>query len=251
MCTLSWKPQDSGYLLLFNRDESRLRSAASPPLVHQHKKVKFLAPTDTQHGGTWLLVNEYGISIALLNNYAASEAIANMDDSVRSSRGLLPLACADYADVAAVMEHLQSMHLGNYPPFHLVAMGVDEAMVFTWNGQGYQLTKLNPFGGMLTSSAYNSTGIAVSRSELFLAMVGEMASAKADHLENFHWYRSDDGATGIRMLREDACTHSISRITVSFPDQMIRYQYSPQKEIHPDEENRVYHLNLLSQASSR
>lgn len=249
MCTLSWKPQHSGYLLLFNRDESRLRPPALPPLVHQHKNIKFLSPTDTECGGTWLLVNEHGISTALLNNYAATEASPGMDDSNRSSRGMLPLACANYADVAGVMAHLQAMNLDTYPPFHLVAMDAGEAMVFSWDGKGYRLKSLNPLGGMLTSSAYNSAGIVLSRRQLFTDMVGEMASAKVEQLDAFHCYRSDDGASGIRMLRDDACTHSISHITVSVPDQIIRYQYSPQNEIHPGEKTGVYHLNLLPQAS--
>ncbi|MDT8321298.1 MAG: NRDE family protein [Xanthomonadales bacterium] len=71
MCTLSWKPQAGGYVLRFNRDERRERSPAAPPAALQRGGMRFLAPRDGAAGGSWLLVNAAGLSIGLLNHYAA------------------------------------------------------------------------------------------------------------------------------------------------------------------------------------
>jgi len=246
MCTLSWKPQDNGYMLLFNRDESRLRPAALPPMMHTKNGVKFLTPTDSRHGGTWLLVNEHAISVALLNNYAAISSSTRPAEPTLLSRGMLPLACADLTTVRSVIDFIKTNPLDSYPPFHLVAMGADEAMVLSWDGDSYGIKNLAPFGEMLTTSALNTVSINAIRSRIFSEMVGEMATAQREQLEGFHWYRSADAASGIRMQREDACTHSISQISVSFTDSLVQFKYSPQKEVQPDGVTQAYRLDITT-----
>ena len=54
MCTVSWMLQANGYQLFCNRDEKKTRPIALPPRVHSCAGVQFLAPVDTQSGGSWL-----------------------------------------------------------------------------------------------------------------------------------------------------------------------------------------------------
>ena len=81
MCTVSWTREPDGYHLLANRDEKRTRAIAQPPRVRRHFGVRYLAPTDTDHGGTWIAVNEYGIAACLLNRPGLTRGV--------QSRGLL------------------------------------------------------------------------------------------------------------------------------------------------------------------
>ena len=74
MCTLSWvhDPNNGGYHLFFNRDEQRDREPATPPEIDHSGALPFVTARDTRAGGTWLLTNAHGISIATLNHYDAA-----------------------------------------------------------------------------------------------------------------------------------------------------------------------------------
>lgn len=231
MCTLSWKPVEKGYVLFFNRDESRRRAAARAPSLQKNKGVSYLAPTDPVGGGTWLLVNEYGLSIGLLNNYAVTSATAITG---ASSRGLLPLNCADCASVAEAIGRITSMSLNAYPPFHLVVMAMDEATMLTWDGIDCTVAALKASGEMLTTSAFKSELVANVRDDTFNRLVGDISVAQPAQLKAFHWYADHEGATSVRMSRPDACTHNISEITVSMDREVAHFKYSPQAGIHGD-----------------
>ena len=64
---------DRCYQIHFNRDESRQRPEAQPPKTYTEKKTRVLMPVDSSAGGTWVFVNQWGLSVCLLNNYQASE----------------------------------------------------------------------------------------------------------------------------------------------------------------------------------
>lgn len=68
MCTLSWFFHNDGYELFFNRDESKTREKALPPQLFRGS-VSTIMPIDPQGGGTWIAVNDRGVSFALLNYY--------------------------------------------------------------------------------------------------------------------------------------------------------------------------------------
>src|SRR5690242_15248032 len=89
MCTVSWLYDGDGYQLLCNRDERRSRSRATGPRVHQRNGVRYVAPLDGNFGGTWILTNELGVSLCLLNgaNVGGGDIYPRFDS--RRSRGLL------------------------------------------------------------------------------------------------------------------------------------------------------------------
>src|ERR1051325_7153375 len=70
MCTVSWTREPHGYHLLCNRDEKRNRRVAAAPYTQQRLGVRYIAPSDTDFGGTWIAVNEYGVAACLLNRAA-------------------------------------------------------------------------------------------------------------------------------------------------------------------------------------
>lgn len=243
MCTLSWKPLANGYVLFFNRDERRSRQAALGPELKQKNGVEFLAPTDGARGGTWLLVNAHGISIGLLNNYAATSPAINVDFA---SRGMLPLACADCSSVRQAISRVKAMSLESFPPFHIVIASAGEAAVLSWDGVDCVDVTLAGTGAMLTSSAFQPEKTEQARRATFARLVGDMAAAGAEQLQAFHWQTSRDGAQGILMAREDACTHSISHITVDLDEQMAQFCYTPEPERATGCTNLTQSLALLT-----
>lgn len=232
MCTLSWKPLEDGYVLFFNRDESRNRVTAQGPTLRQKNGVDFLAPTDGARGGTWLLVNAHGICIGLLNNYAATSPAVVVN---ASSRGFLPLNCSDCVSVIEAIDRIAEMPLNDYPPFHLVVAAANEAVMLTWDGSACTSAVLGSSGEMLTTSMFKPKLVAQVRDEIFTSVVGDITDAKPETLKAFHWFEGPDSATSIKMSRPDACTHSISEITVSLDKETAYFQYSPQAGINGDE----------------
>lgn len=224
MCTLSWKATNSEYTLFFNRDEQRSRLPALPPSLQQRNGVMFLSPTDAHHQGTWLLVNEYALTICLLNHYpmTAMPYIPNAP-----SRGLLPLICADCCAVDAAMQRLLATPITSYMPFRFVTFSPTHAAQAIWDGRTITTSTLPRGGGMLTSSSFRSDAVEQFRHATFRSHVGPIEEASTEMLNAFHHHPGSDESSGICMSRPDACTHNITRITVSNLSQQIGLHYEP------------------------
>src|SRR5438045_4246173 len=67
MCTVSWIRGSGGYHLLCNRDEKKSRAVALAPRIQARGWVRFIAPVDPDHDGSWIAVNEFGVSVCVLN----------------------------------------------------------------------------------------------------------------------------------------------------------------------------------------
>src|SRR6516165_11404356 len=103
MCTLSWIYQGAGYHLFCNRDEKHTRRPASKPQLLTRGGMRFLAPIDGDFGGTWIAVNESGLSLALLNRGPASTA--------QLSRGLIVMNLIALPSLVDVAERFATSNL--------------------------------------------------------------------------------------------------------------------------------------------
>lgn len=147
MCTVAVLPDDGGYLLGHNRDESVLRSRAIPPAVRDAHGSAFLAPLDPDGGGTWLAVNDHGVCVCLLN---AAEGAPRRFAAVPPSRGLIALGLADASSIVEIERRLtgDARRLDGTRAFHLVAVetGADSGGVdivrFRWDGAKLETDRL-------------------------------------------------------------------------------------------------------------
>jgi len=69
VCTVTIVPQPDGFRLACNRDESRRRSPALPPVERRYADRRALLPIDPISDGTWIAVNDAGLVLTLLNVY--------------------------------------------------------------------------------------------------------------------------------------------------------------------------------------
>ena len=69
MCTVSLIARKRGYALAMNRDEKLSRVAGLPPKLRVVAGRKILGPSEPG-GGTWIALNDAGITFALINWYA-------------------------------------------------------------------------------------------------------------------------------------------------------------------------------------
>ncbi|WP_221029433.1 NRDE family protein [Actomonas aquatica] len=222
MCTLSWRPAEAGYTLWFNRDELHSRAAEEPPREFRTiGGVAWLAPTDPDSGGTWLMVNQQGVTVALLNDYGStwSEPL----DGPRESRGrLAPLAAAAGTATDAIGLALRAGGLDRTPPFNLVAIDGDGgAAHLHWNGAEIRLREGDDVAAPLTSSSYASERVVAARQRAY-PRNADAAALAAYH----HSHDTERGAESVNMSRADAATRSITQVRVG-PEWVV-LDYEPQ-----------------------
>ncbi len=225
MCTLTWlfNAETEGYSLFFNRDELKTRKRALPPQPMQTDcGVNYLAPTDTDAGGTWLAVNQFGLTICLLNNYVAKEP---KTDNLKS-RGEIVRALAGCETTAAAEQILTSMDLSNYRGFDVVIIQ-HIAIQLSWDSE--VLSRLIP-EIPVTSSSYHSESVCHTRRDYFESLENK---DDINVLQQFHSCHINDDlspmngkpeyADSVCMHREYAKTVSQCLVQVSLDQVSIAY----------------------------
>jgi len=232
MCTVSWcRPNPGSYALFFNRDESKQRLPALAPQRFQCGETPYLSPIDGNHGGTWLLANARGLSIGLLNHYAAS---VNYSPESPTSRGALVSSLADTESCSAFDQRIAAVATERYRPFLIFAVSPSASSLWIWDGeQLVQKDAVLP----LTTSSFNSAAVVTGRKKLF----SEITEPTPVQLTAFH--ESHDPARSeysVRMRRERSQTVSYSRIDVS--PETVDYSYRPE----PDETLTFAEIQTIS-----
>lgn len=189
MCTVSWIREDQGYQLWFNRDELRTRGPERRPRRETLAGTVVLAPTDADGGGTWLAVNEFGLTLGLLNGTPGTQPRTGGSPGREpltgwTSRGQLVRALADAAHVDSVLERARRTDLAAYRPFVLLALEPGRAgRLLRWDG--VDLTILSAAACVpLVSSGLDAEGARRHRATLWAQLVGERAEPST--IEAFH-----------------------------------------------------------------
>ena len=208
MCTLTWRAAGDGYDLFFNRDERDTRAPEVGPAPGATSTgVRYLAPADGDHRGTWLVLNEHGMTVCLLNDYPRG-----MAEIGRESRGRIPLICAGCTRAADVPRLLcETVVLTDYAPFHLVAVdvsGTSGAVHLRWDGRTLHEASAPEF---LTSSSYEPERVRAERAARFTALT----ERSTEVLRAFHYqHDAEAGAESVLMRRPDASTRSVCAVHV-------------------------------------
>ena len=217
MCTLTWGYSTDGYHLHFNRDESRLRARGTLPSLQSQNDVSFLAPTDPEAQGTWILCNEYGLSVCLLNNYVDITSI----DGIRS-RGLLvrDLSCAQTIDEA--LSRIRAENISHYSPFDAFLFDRTAVCEISWNGQKLAL---NPMAqqSFKSSSGVDTENVLHGREQQFQTTLKDIPSLRAYHRSHL----PSKSSYSVCMHREDARTQSYTEITISKDAATMLYTDGP------------------------
>ena len=223
MCTVTWSGGRGGYDLFFNRDELNTRSPETPPAAAQHDGVNFLAPRDGDHGGTWLLTNDFGLTICLLNDYGSawrpSEAVP------RFSRGHVVMACAGATDHPSLIGIVNQQPLRRTPAFHLVVLSPEEGpLVLHWDGAMLGRRAGSECFPLVSSSSYETAKVIAGRTARFGAMVRSPREPAIEELAAFHrQHDRDRGAYSVLMRRPDATTRSSVHVSVRGDGVSLRY----------------------------
>ncbi len=224
MCTVTWIRAAEGYDLFFNRDELQSRGPEEEPRAQMAGDVRFLAPRDGEAGGTWIAVNEFGLTLGLLNGYAAARAAP---PERRTSRGQIILALIDAPEPAAVAERWRELDLRSFQAFSLVAIGPGSpAQLHEWDGTLLRTTEDAEDRMPIASSSLDQPGAIAFRRTHLSELARGSGGLSVAVLERFH--KSHAGAASPLtpcMHRADAETRSSCHIHVGA--RLVELAYAP------------------------
>ena len=226
MCTVSWIHTPTGYQLLSNRDERDTRKPALAPVIHEAAGVRFIAPVDGDHGGSWIAVNEFGITFSLVNRYRCGQCSSETKPKP-PSRGLLLTSLADCRSQEDVHSRFDSLDLPAHQPFTVAVLAPGKpSLLLHWTGRD-SLVECNGETAMpLISSSFDPRGVEVYRKRLFSTLAAERGCVDLQLLMDFHASHAPiPSAYSPCMHRENALTMSFSRVTVA--DGVIEFVYFP------------------------
>lgn len=211
MCTVTWIFEANGYQLFFNRDELKSRQQALPPAIKRLNNQLTIMPIDPEAGGTWISVNEDGLTLCLLNNYAAQ---AKMTKKKWVSRGLLVQALSTSKSLGELKHRFEQLDINHYRPFDLLALSSNcHICQLSWTG--VELTVNNTPIAPLTSSSFATDEVISERLEHFDNSC-DRHNLKANQLLRYHAsHNAAKGSHSVCMHRDDGQTVSFSHIQVT------------------------------------
>jgi hypothetical protein len=204
-------------MLAMNRDEQISRPRALAPRRHWAGTRASLYPSEAG-GGTWIGINDAGLTLALVNWYAKPQR----DRALCVSRGIIIphlLAAGNLAEVAAMFADLP---LSRINPFRLIAASARERMVREWRWDG-QLLTCSRFGWTRRhwfSSGYDEALTNKKRA----AIVRGAAKLTPAGLRKLHQsHLPEKGPFSICMHRTEAKTVSYTEIVATKASAAMRY----------------------------
>jgi hypothetical protein len=212
--------------LLCNRDERRARQAALPPFLQHCRGVRCIAPKDGDGGGSWIAINEAGLTFCLLNRYACGECCGPTKTDYRS-RGLLLMELIDCQSLAEVQTEISGCNLEEFQPFTIVVLSpVKPVLLCSWDSHNLLFECDGDSAMPLISSSLDQKGVEACRKRLFQKLLAERGEPDVQTLFEFHRsHLPARSAYSPCMHRRDACTVSFSWITVA--KDTIRFCYLP------------------------
>lgn len=207
MCTLTLIPEAQGYTLTMNRDEFKSRAEAG---LRQHREgsVEASFPVDGVAGGTWVGVNDRGVSLALLNRYQAP----SITDA--KSRGNIIKNAIFKKSANDILAFLKALDVRSYNPFNLIMIDNHSVYQFHWDREEYRWdSRLLHQPMMFTSSSERFEQVSAYRQARFTKCLAERTASR--NIEQFHLSQQPGRESdSVLMSREKVHTKSIVRIRV-------------------------------------
>ena len=220
MCSVSWLLDSNGYQVFFNRDEQKSRALALPTQRLSLDGVSVLMPIDPVANGSWISVNEYGLTLCLLNNYQGE-----IPRGVLTSRGQLLKRLSSERDSHTLEATYDSLGLSQFAPFTLLVFdpslsaSTGHVQAFEWDGKH---SKTFPEWSPRFSSGKDLELVRAARNQAYDTclegsenMPNLLALHRSHHTEQLH--------KSFCMHREDAHTVSFTHVHVANQQQWMSY----------------------------
>lgn len=227
MCTVTLISSEPGrYVLGGNRDEQKTREPGLPPRCFSINNVNYVAPTDARAGGTWIAVNEFGLTLAILNRYSGNVEQPGLSENP-PSRGIIIPALIQLKSIDKITASINEIiRVQQYRPFTLIA--VDHSPVnaqrWDWNGGRFTRTKLMCPPKIWVSSGREQEKITRIREKVFSRIISKHTSDDLETIKRVHESEEPQpGPAAISM--EYKHVQSVSGTIVETGGQQIRMHH--------------------------
>jgi len=225
MCTVTFIARKNGYALGMNRDEQLSRVAGLPPSKKMINGCAVLAPSESGVG-TWIALNDAGVTFALINWYSISTQV----NGEPVSRGkVVNAACAAKApDLAAAA--LARLPLQQINPFRLIGVFPTTNEIAEWRWDLKTLVRKNHGwrNQQWISSGFDELAAQRVRSRTFRAALKEKSAGSLGWLRRLHRSHSPQaGPVSTCMHRADAATVSYTEVNISPTKALMSYNAGP------------------------
>lgn len=216
---MTWFVTEEGYELFFNRDERVSRRHAEPPGIQTSKGVRYISPTDADAGGTWIAVNQFGITTCLLNHYQF-EQIKTYKDWI--SRGEIVRQFATTYDIRLAEQQFLALELKDYRAFRMFIIDRSGSnCLFVWDGHMPRIERnvVTP----KSSSSIDAKHVKLVRRNLFDELGLTASRDSGDYLRYHASHLPGRSKESVCMHRPDANTVSMSHLQVNGDTINFRY----------------------------
>jgi hypothetical protein len=221
MCTVSFIARQRGYQLAMNRDEQLTRVQGLPPRILPTNGRQVICPSEPG-GGTWIAVNDAGVSFALINWYSVPARAQKKP----VSRGGIVTSVSGQILPRSASTILTGLPLKQTNPFRLIGVFPATKEVVEWSWDLKRLARKNhPWQAQqFISSGFDEPKAQLVRGQIFRQALRLKSAGTLDWLRRLH--RSHAPACGpfsTCMHRTDAATVSYTEITVSSSKAKMSY----------------------------
>lgn len=222
MCTVTFLPRAKGYLLGMNRDENRARIAALPPRIQVLGERYVVYPSEPA-GGTWISVNDAGVTLALVNWYAIQERVTG----AAISRGTIIQSAAAVTSPLVLEAIMQGLPLARMNPFRLIGFFLEERRIVEWRWDCRALVQRTHrwLPQQWISSGFDEPGAQKTRSRVFRQARAQSSFGTRAWLRRLHAsHTPEPGAYSTCVHRHDARSVSYTEVLVRNARQEITYR---------------------------
>lgn len=220
MCTVSYLPAQSGFILTSSRDEKNTRPLArlNDPIIIQDQQVTF--PQDPLGQGTWI-ASSTARTVCLLNGAFRAH---RSKPPYKHSRGLVVLDAFNYLSLQSFVENYNFTGL---EPFTLLLIEIGQLLVLRWDGGQLFITEKNANQKHIWSSAtLYKPEVVKKRQEWFDSWVSSTEDLSLDSIRKFHLTAGDgEPENAVRMRRDNLYqTVSLTSVVRSGTEMEIIYE---------------------------
>jgi len=219
MCTVSYLPAPSGFILTSSRDEKIARPAAklSKPVIINDHEVTF--PKDPQGQGSWIAASK-SRTVCLLNGAFTAH---QPKPPYKHSRGLVVLHAFKYY---TIQNFASTYDFTGLEPFTLLLVELGALVVLRWDGSTLFTSELDAFQPQIWSSAtLYSPEIIKKRQVWFRQWLNTSKELTLESIRSFHKTAGDGNPENAVLMQRDNQYATVSLTSVVGSDGHVEMTY--------------------------
>jgi hypothetical protein len=225
MCTVTFMPRQMGYCLAMNRDEKLARPQGLAPALRIVENRRVICPSEPG-GGTWMALNDFGVSLALINCYSIPARI----EISPVTRGEVVKAALTAEEPKLAEALLLTLPLNRINPFRLIGIFPVTCGIVEWRWDLKTLERevhtWQP--RQWVSSGFDESAAQRERGRTFQEALKEKSVGSLNWLRRLHRsHTPEKGPFSTCMHRLDAATVSYAETVVSVASASMWYSLGP------------------------